>query len=506
MRPVLRRPVSLTARLVLTVVALTVVVTVVAGGVTSVAVGRFLHDRLDNEVRAALDRVTSGPDGDRFGTPSDGSDPDLGGDADADDLGPPPGQSVGTLTAVLPTTASDREGTVLLQTDPGPATEVPLSEADLAALADVPDDGGLHDVDLPDLGEYRVAADDLDSETFATGLPTEPVHEVVRTMVLWELLLLVLSAVAAWLGGRFLVRRQLRPLREVAATADDVAKLPLATDEVDLHDRVPAHLRDERTEVGRVGDALANLLSTVGSSFAARRRVEEQIRRFVADASHELRTPLTTIGGYVQLARRRPDDREATATALAKVEEEAARMTALVEDLLLLARLDSGRPLERSEVDVTKLMLEAVADARVVGAGHRWRLDVPDDDLVVVGDPLRLHQVVTNLLTNARKYTPPGSTVTARAAQEDGRVVLAVHDDGPGFDPDAAAHAFERFARGDPARVRAGGVGLGLALVEAIVEAHGGAARLESQPGDTTVSVTLPATASVAGAPTTVDA
>ncbi|MCH1866587.1 cell wall metabolism sensor histidine kinase WalK [Nocardioides sp. CFH 31398] len=499
MAPVLRRPVSLTARLVLTVVALTVVVTVVAGGVTSVAVGRFLHDRLDNEVRAELARVTLSPDGSRLSP----------GDGDGDELGPPPGQPVGTVTAQLPGDASGGEGSVLLQRDPGEAANVPLSEADLAVLARVPDDGDLHDVDLPVLGEYRVAAvpaESGDAASFVTGLPTEPVHEVVRTMVLWELLLLVLSAVAAWLGGRFLVRRQLRPLREVAATADDVARLPLATDEVDLHDRVPGHLRDERTEVGRVGDALANLLSHVGTSFAARRRVEEQIRRFVADASHELRTPLTTIGGYVQLARRRPDDREATATALTKVEEESARMTALVEDLLLLARLDSGRPLERREVDVTKLMLEAVADARVVGADHRWRLDVPDDALVVVGDPLRLHQVVTNLLTNARKYTPAGSTVTARAAQRDGAVVLAVHDDGPGFDDDAAAHAFERFARGDPARVRAGGVGLGLALVEAIVVAHGGAAHLESRPGDTTVSVTLPVGVSVPGPATTVDA
>jgi two-component system, OmpR family, sensor kinase len=498
---VLRRPVSLTARLVLVVVALTVVVTVVAGGVTSVAVGRFLHDRLDNEVRAELTRTTRSPEGFRLGLD----------DRDGDELGPPPGQPVGTVAAQLPDSGDRAEGYLLQQQDPGDAERVPLSETDLAALGEVPADGDLHDVELPTLGEYRVAAVPVDGdgtggETFATGLPTEPVHEVVRTMVLWELLLLVLSAVAAWLGGRYLVRRQLRPLREVAATADDVARLPLATDEVDLHDRVPAHLRDERTEVGRVGDALANLLSHVGTSFAARRRVEEQIRRFVADASHELRTPLTTIGGYVQLARRRPEDREATATALTKVEEESARMTALVEDLLLLARLDSGRPLERREVDVTKLMLEAVADARVVGADHRWRLDVPDDALVVVGDPLRLHQVVTNLLTNARKYTPAGSTVTARAAERDGVVELAVHDDGPGFDDDAAAHAFERFARGDPARVRAGGVGLGLALVEAIVVAHGGAAHLASRPGDTTVSVTLPVTAAVSGPPTTVDA
>jgi two-component system OmpR family sensor kinase len=248
-------------------------------------------------------------------------------------------------------------------------------------------------------------------------------------------------------------------------------------------------LTDERTEVGQVGAALNTLLAHVETSLQARHRSEQQIRQFVGDASHELRTPLATIVGYVELASRRPEDNHTVRTALAKVNEESRRMTALVEDLLLLARLDSGRPLERRPVDLTRLLVEAVSDARVLAPEHRWRLVVPEEVVEVPGDEQRLHQVITNLLTNARKYTPQGTTVTV-TARTDGFVV---HDDGPGFPPQVLSTAFERFARADSARNRAGGAGLGLALVDAIVAAHGGSVDLQSRPGSTTLSIALPA-------------
>ncbi len=248
---------------------------------------------------------------------------------------------------------------------------------------------------------------------------------------------------------------------------------------------MPEHLTDERTEVGQVGSALNSMLDHVEASLAQRHRSEQQVRQFVADASHELRTPLATIAGYTELARRRP---ETSGTALDKVETESARMTALVEDLLLLARLDAGRPLERTPVDLSRLLLEAVNDARVVDPDHQWRLSLPDAPLSVLGDEARLHQVVTNLLTNARKYTPTGSTVTVTGTDQG----FTVHDDGPGFPPELAPRAFERFVRGDAARTRAGGAGLGLSLVEAIVAAHGGSVDLATGPGDTTLTVHLP--------------
>jgi two-component system OmpR family sensor kinase len=165
-------------------------------------------------------------------------------------------------------------------------------------------------------------------------------------------------------------------------------------------------------------------------------------------------------------------------------------MTSLVEDLLLLARLDSGRPLRRDPVDLTRLLVEAVSDARVLAPDHHWRLDLPDHAVGVTGDEQRLHQVVTNLLTNARNYTPAGTTVTVRARSGG----FAVHDDGPGFPPGLSADAFERFARGDASRTRGAdsGAGLGLALVQAIVQAHGGTVTLASRPGDTTLDVRLP--------------
>ena len=235
-------------------------------------------------------------------------------------------------------------------------------------------------------------------------------------------------ALAAGGAGTFVVRRQLAPLREVAGTAHRVAELPLASGEIDMSERVPARLTDERTEVGQVGAALNAMLDHVEASLDQRHRSEQQVRQFVADASHELRTPLATIAGYTELARNRP---ETTPTALAKVETESARMTGLVEDLLLLARLDAGRPLEREPVDLSRLLLEAVNDARVVDADRQWRLSLPDAPVSVTGDAARLHQVVTNLLANASKYTPAGTTITVTGSTDG----FTVHDDGPGFPP-----------------------------------------------------------------------
>ena len=377
----------------------------------------------------------------------------------------------------------------------GRGESTPLDDDVLDVLADVAADQQVHEVDLPGLGTYRVIASEGSAGTEVTGLPTEQVDEAITSLIGWEALLIVLGALLAAGGGLLLVRRQLRPLTEVAATAHAVAVLPLAQGDIDLTERVPDHLTDERTEVGQVGAALNTLLAHVETSLEARHRSEQQVRQFVADASHELRTPLTTIAGYTELARRRPDD-ENLRTALGKVEEESARMTSLVEDMLLLARLDGGRPLDREPVDLTRLLVEAVDDARVVGPDQRWRLDLPQSQaeqspVEVVGDEQRLHQVITNLLTNARKHTPAGTTVTV-TVRADG---FDVHDDGPGFPADFVDHAFERFARVDTSRERApgqgGGAGLGLSLVEAIVRSHDGTVTLDSAPGGTTIAVRL---------------
>jgi two-component system, OmpR family, sensor kinase len=458
---------SLTSRLVVTTVVIVLLVSVLIGTVTTFAMRSYLTDQLDQDVHQALEREFGpGPQG--FGSP------------------------VGTVAAQF-LDNGEQNGWVL-QSGADRARPVTLDSDVLDELADVPTDGQPHTVSLSGLGEYRVVAMDGDGGSGVAGLPSTDLNNAMSTLIWWEALLAGVAVLVSAGAALVVVRRQLRPLREVAATAHSVSELPLAEGEIDLTERVPEHLTDERTEVGQVGAALNTLLEHVETSLAARHRSEQQVRQFVADASHELRTPLATIAGYTELARRRPDDAAMLGTALDKVEEESGRMTSLVEDLLLLARLDAGRPLERKPVDLTRLLVEAVSDARVVDPDHRWRVDIPDDLIdspaLVTGDELRLHQVVTNLLTNARKYTPDGTTVTV-SVRRDG---FAVHDDGPGFPPDLVGHAFERFARGDASRTRGQemGVGLGLALVDAIVSAHGGRVTLRSVPGDTTVDVSLP--------------
>jgi two-component system OmpR family sensor kinase len=330
------------------------------------------------------------------------------------------------------------------------------------------------------------------------GLPTADIDSTINSMLRWFALLTLLGVGIAGVGGTWLVRRQMRPLYAVAETARAVSTQDLSEGETAIETRVPERLTDEQSEVGQVGSALNTLLAHIDEALAARHRSEQQVRQFVADASHELRTPLATIHGYAELSRRQltgtgPEDATALLLALAKVETEADRMSELVADLLLLARLDSGRPLAREDVDLTRLLLEAVADARVVAPDHKWQLALPEEPVTVVGDEARLHQVITNLLSNARSHTPAGTTITVAASSDHGRVSIEVHDDGPGLPEDLVGEAFDRFTRGDSSRTRAsGGAGLGLSLVSAIADAHGGSAAVVSRPGDTTFTVTLP--------------
>jgi two-component system OmpR family sensor kinase len=237
------------------------------------------------------------------------------------------------------------------------------------------------------------------------------------------------------------------------------------------------------------------MLGHVAAALAARQASETRVRHFVADASHELRTPLAAIRGYAELAGRFGDSVPPdVAHAMRRVHSETARMTTLVEDLLLLARLDSGRPLDREPVDLTMLVINAISDAHVAGRDHNWRLDLPDEPVTVTGDPARLHQVLANLLANARTHTPPATTVVASLRATGDRVELSVVDDGPGIPAELLPEVFDRFARGDSSRSRAAGsTGLGLAIVAAVVEAHHGSVEVTSRPGHTAFTVLLPA-------------
>ncbi|HHW83196.1 MAG TPA: HAMP domain-containing protein, partial [Actinomycetales bacterium] len=346
-------------------------------------------------------------------------------------------------------------------------------------------------VEVPGLGNYRVVSTASGADLQAYGLPLAPVERTVSSYATRQALVGLGAVALTALLGTWLVRRELQPLRTVAETARSVAALPLARGAVSLPQRAPHE--DPATEVGQVGAALNTLLGHVEDSLVARHRSEMQVRQFVADASHELRTPLASVAGYTELLQTRPDlTPQESEHALQRISQESARMTALVEDMLLLARLDAGRPLEREEVDLAGLAADAVTDAAVRTPGHIWKLDLPTtpdcdlllDGLTVPGDGARLRQVLANLVRNAQLHTPPGTTVTVSVREAGDVVVLVVDDDGPGMAHDVARRAFDRFVRGDASRRRAGGTsGLGLAIARSVVEAHGGTIALETAEG-----------------------
>ncbi|MEV4659705.1 HAMP domain-containing sensor histidine kinase [Micromonospora sp. NPDC049301] len=473
---------SLRTRLVLALVALLALVSVAIGGLTTVALRHFLIDRLDAQLApAAVMR------GDRPGRPAlPGTRPGI-----------PPGSPSGTVVADI--TGGRVTAASTLTRSPSSEDRFPDEEPvpvdEVAALADLPVGARPRTVDLGARGDYRAVAQQFrDGRVRVVALPLSSVRETVWWMIAAQVGVAAVGLVIAGAAGALIVRATLRPLNRVAATATRVTELPLDRGEVALAVRVPAADTDPRTEVGQVGAALNRMLGHVADALAARQASETRVRQFVADASHELRTPLAAIRGYAEVARRGRDEVPAdVAHALRRVESESTRMTSLVDDLLLLARLDTGRPLAVDEVDLSALVVDAVSDAHVAGPEHRWQLDLPEVVIRVPGDAARLHQVMANLLTNARVHTPPGTVVTTTLAVEGDAAVLTVADDGPGVPAELQPEMFERFARGDSSRSRVhGSTGLGLAIVAAVVEAHHGTVTVHSRPGRTVFTVRLP--------------
>ena len=341
------------------------------------------------------------------------------------------GQAPGTFEAVMTGTSISYKNLV--------GQSCALSATDTATLAKLPlgtplgpapqaDSAGSNPPgpapDAPPVKTYTRTLDSLGGKFMLTKVPgPEPGTELVTGMPLamvddtldhvenTEHVVFASVLLLAVILGAGLIQFSLRPLRRVAATATRVTELPLDSGEVTLPAGVPD--TDPRTEVGRVGAAFNRMLFHVEKALGRRAASEARLRRFAADASHELRTPLSAIRGYAELALRHPGPVPEDVThALRRVQSESARMTVLVDDLLLLARLDAGRPLEREPVDLSRLAIETTSDARVARSDHRWRLDLPDEPVMVQGDEHRLHQVMANLLSNAGKHTPAGSTVS----------------------------------------------------------------------------------------------
>ena len=511
-----RRPMSLRSKLILGMVAVITVVCVTIGIVTQLFLSSYLTEQKDRQLIAAQDRSIGGYGGKwkepAYGPglaptpdPAAASDPCSAepesevkdGHPDRPDFLFLPGQAIGTLGARIDDDAVIASGILA-----GSNTCTPISTVADDALLAVPVDGVPHTVTI-DGADYRVlASHQRDGSVVITGLPMADVSSTQQRLTV---IMAVVTGFALLIGGALVfvtVRRSLRPLERVAGTARAVSELPLHSGEVDLGVRVPERDTDPRTEVGQVGAALNQMLRHVSDALESRQASETRVRRFVADASHELRTPLAAIRGYAELAGRSGDDPAVVSNALRRVESESLRMTSLVDDLLLLARLDSRNPLSAEPVDLTLLALDAVADARVAGPGHRWQLDLPDEPVVVTGDRAGLHQVLGNLLANARTHTPAGTTVVAGLRTEGDEVVLTVTDDGPGIDPDLQPEVFNRFVRGDSSRSRAvGSTGLGLAIVAAVTSAHAGSVSVDSRPGRTVFTVRLSGAGPAGGQP-----
>ncbi len=477
---------TLRGRLIAGVVALLALACAAVGVTTYVALHGFLLGQLDRQLTAASQRYTA-----CLSRPPPG---DETGDNGAARTKPPPNSPQNCAGQQL-------QHTFIAQVNGGTVGyhylangECRLSPTDRTVLTALPRRKGPFTSTLSNLGSYRLMAwpGTGPGEAYVTGLPMEPVEATLRTVEIVDIVVFSGALLLTGVLGTGWVRLSLRPLRRVAATATRVTQLPLASGEVALAERVPDV--DPRTEVGQVGTAFNRMLGHVESALGRRAASEARLRRFAADASHELRTPLAAIRGYAELARRHPGPIPPEVShALSRVESESARMSMLVDELLLLAQLDAGRPLARDPVDLTRLAIDATSDARAASQDHHWRLDLPGDPVTVRGDGHRLTQVLANLMSNAAKHTPAGTTVTVALAAQPATVDLSVTDDGPGIPGDLQPSLFERFVRGDSSRSHStGSTGLGLAIVDAVVNAHGGSVSVTSRPGQTRFAITLP--------------
>ncbi|MDO4916104.1 MAG: HAMP domain-containing sensor histidine kinase [Rothia sp. (in: high G+C Gram-positive bacteria)] len=403
-----------------------------------------------------------------------------------------PGQSAGTLSLCIQDNKVVFSGVL---DDEG--TSQSLSASDIAQLQNVAVDAEPQEVKL-DAGDYLVVSHkSLDNQqiTVVTGLPLKDMKHTLTTLGVVMIGGSLVVMLIAGLLGSLIIRRTMKPLERVSAVATNVAQSNLETQTLSHTERVSAEDSNPRSEVGAVGFALNQMLDNVQSALEARQRTEEQMRVFVADASHELRTPLAAIKGYSDLMRWTENLTESGEQSMSRIDSQTERMSKLVEDLLLLARLGEGKKPVMEEVDLTELLIENVSDLQVAAADHVWQLELPDEPMEVRGDKGQLEQVLLNLLSNARKHTHPGTTVTAglHLATNGYDAVMTVRDNGQGIAPDFIDRIFDRFTRADQARSGSTGTtGLGLPIVKAIVEAHGGSIIVNSEPGNTEFAVQLP--------------
>ena len=401
-----------------------------------------------------------------------------------------PGQSSGTLIFCSDSAGNmfsgylDREGNIRS-----------LSQADSEILEAIPAEAAPQEVHL-EAGAYLVEArKNPAGQVILTGVPLADTNRTLKVLAVVMIGgSLVVMGIAGFLGS-WIIRRTMQPLERVSNVAATVAQLDLETGDLSEAKRVESQDANPGSEVGAVGFALNQLLDNVNSALTARQKTEDQMRAFIADASHELRTPLATIRGYSDLLRWTEELTDQGEQSISRIDSQTARMSRLVEDLLLLARLDEGRKTVMQPVDLTELLLENVSDFQVAAPDHIWELRLPEEPIEITGDPSQLQQVILNLLSNARKHTDDGTRIIAslQLSADQQKAVVAIEDNGQGIASEAIDKIFDRFWRADKARSGPDGTtGLGLPIVKAIVEAHGGSIGVTSQPGRTIFAVHLP--------------
>ncbi|MEA5456366.1 HAMP domain-containing sensor histidine kinase [Sinomonas sp. JGH33] len=488
----------LRTKLVLATMLLLVAICSVVGSLLYASMDNFLTQQLDTQLFQASHRAAEFRN--LIQNPSAGTGQNSGASPSSQDPLDAPGQGAGTISArlqgnalVLPPAMRSPDGqrVTLRQSDQAALISIALSSAIQSGQPQsVPVDRQLS------VGHYRLmAARTSSGDIVVTGLPLAAKDSALEQLILTTVIVSLGGLVLIGLIGTYVIRRTLKPLDQVSAVAANVAQLPLDAGEVALAMRVPPSAAHAGTEVGNVGHALNRMLDNVAGALQARQESEMKVRQFVADASHELRTPLTAIRGYTDMLKMTESLSPQGTESLGRVETQSLRMSRLVEDLLTLARLDEGQPLKLGPVDLTQLVVETVTDQKVIAPDHQWRLALPDEPVEVKADGARLHQVMVNLLSNARKHTEAGTVVTAGVARSaTGDAVITVTDNGPGVPAELQKKVFSRFTRADKARTGTeGSTGLGLSIVQAIVEAHGGSVELHSKPGRTEFAVYLPA-------------
>jgi two-component system, OmpR family, sensor kinase len=481
---------SLRLRLLLAAGGVALIALVSADVATYHALRSFLYQRVDQQLDTAhmsLEaRLNSDSGGPRFGPGGNGPDRDGTADTLAPGVFVEVRDAAGNISGT-PVPAHQTGGSQLTPRLPSRITGLSTSgPGEPHAYLTVPasEVGG---------ASFRVRVSALqDGGQLIVGLPLQDATATLHRLLAVELAVTAVALLVALALGWWSVRLGLRPLAEVKETAGAIA-------DGQLDRRVPG--ADQGTEVGEVARALNTMLGRIEQAFAERdateaelRRSEELLRRFVADASHELRTPLSAVAAYAEMFDRGVSTRPADlARVMAGIRTETGRMSHLVADLLLLARLDEGQPLERKPVELVALTAEAVETARAVGPDWPVRLSA-ERPVEVQGDPLRLRQVLDNLLSNVRAHTPPGTSTRVTVREGDAEAVIEVSDDGPGLTEEQARRVFERFYRVDPSRSRPhGGAGLGLGIAAAIVAAHQGQVSASSTPGGgATFTVRLP--------------